>query len=529
MDYEHVSFHPSVVEDPSKGGFRVYYSLAGDRPRPRHVARHTADRAAKLAQRAFDACRRTKQALEYAKLLVKLAASAVTDEEVLKVTNDIAAIEGGKAIIDLDVATFGEVARAWFDGSLAKTHPSAMAEFMAPVVDDYAGIFEKWFVAARVEDNGRMRSVADVPLNRFSARCLMAVLNAMVKAGRSPSTRRKAITLANQVLAVARAADLFRAPKTIFDDIDWPQDTAKKDRKEFQWMSGSDLERVAATTSIPLVDRLFWNVAAREGGRMTMLMLIQWEDCRFEEGELVIPGSKTKQGNLLNFPMQPGTLAALLEFKARFRPDAGPKDYVFTSDDGVPLATGLRTESQRFRGGAGEKNESRVRELRRHLKLALDPERSKTLIEGGDRTRPIRCHDIRAMFVTTAGAIGHSEAYIAARTDHQSHDMIELYKRSAKNYAEKQAQGRRYVYLNFAIPELRPETEEEARLLIEEMDARRASSIEEAPREILLLGSTAVAVPIGVSDEGGAKGLGSTLRRIQALRLQKSVGNQAAE
>jgi hypothetical protein len=46
----------------------------------------------------------------------------------------------------------------------------------------------------------------------------------------------------------------------------------------------------------------------------------------------------------------------------------------------------------------------------------------------------IRAHDLRATFVTIGLATGRTETWISDRTGHQSHKMIDAYRRKARTW-----------------------------------------------------------------------------------------------
>jgi integrase len=56
------------------------------------------------------------------------------------------------------------------------------------------------------------------------------------------------------------------------------------------------------------------------------------------------------------------------------------------------------------------------------------------LFERSKTRQPVRAHDLRATFVTIGLATGKTETWISDRTGHQSHEMINAYRRKARTW-----------------------------------------------------------------------------------------------
>jgi hypothetical protein len=91
------------------------------------------------------------------------------------------------------------------------------------------------------------------------------------------------------------------------------------------------------------------------------------------------------------------------------------------------------------------------------------------------------------------------------RTGHKSRAMIQHYTKEAEGL-ESSLEQRRFVFLNFAIPELRPAADKAESTLawMEEISER----IEDRPTKLLLLGSTEPAFAV---DHGSTIGQGGSL------------------
>jgi integrase len=182
---------------------------------------------------------------------------------------------------------------------------------------------------------------------------------------------------------------------------------------------------------VPLVERLFFGLLAREGARVGEVRGVQLYELDLEHGWGHL--DETKNGRPKDWPLQPGTLEALKRYRDRFMPSRGPRAFVFAQADGTlldpfTLAENLRDRIRR----AGIARPQLY--LRNENRLAL------------------RVHDLRASFVTVALANGKTESWVADRTGHLSSQMINRYKRWARGHQEQSLGD--WVPLHVAIPEL---------------------------------------------------------------------------
>jgi len=102
------------------------------------------------------------------------------------------------------------------------------------------------------------------------------------------------------------------------------------------------------------------------------------------------------------------------------------------------------------KSGSCMSGDKAAKHLRRYARLAgLD---RKQLFERSDVPSPLRIHDLRATFVTTALAQGKSEVWVADRTGHRLSAIIFTYKRATRSF-QKLGLGP-LAPLHEAIPEL---------------------------------------------------------------------------
>jgi len=179
----------------------------------------------------------------------------------------------------------------------------------------------------------------------------------------------------------------------------------KADRKALAYVYPSEDAALLACAAIPMTRRLLWGFLTREGCRVSEALALRWSDLDLERGAVRLDENKTDDPRA--WALSPGVAAALAEFKGEpgalvFEPPAEPER----------LAT----------------------RLRRDLKQAgvARPE----LFERTTARLALRAHDLRASFVTIALAAGKSEAWVTDRTGHRSHEMVQRYRRAARQAAE---------------------------------------------------------------------------------------------
>jgi integrase len=160
-----------------------------------------------------------------------------------------------------------------------------------------------------------------------------------------------------------------------------------------------------ASGAVPLARRLLWGFLIREGCRVSEALALRWSDLDLERGAVRLDENKTDDPRA--WALSPGVAATLARFEGEpgalvFEPPAEPER----------LATRLRAD----------------------LKLAgvNRPE----LFERTTARLAMRAHDLRASFVTIALAAGKSEAWVTDRTGHRSHEMVQRYRRAARQAAE---------------------------------------------------------------------------------------------
>lgn len=174
-----------------------------------------------------------------------------------------------------------------------------------------------------------------------------------------------------------------------------------------QFLYPDEDRSLMACTTVPLADRLFYGMLAREGMRFSEGRDLEWSDVDLERGMVRLDENKTEDPR--GWALSPGVLDCLQRWRAQHPASKGPFDDVVRHHP-----------AQRFR--------------EEHLRLAGVTR--PALFESTAVRRPIVVHDLRATFVTVALANGKTETWVQDRTGHKSTLMIARYRRDARALAE---------------------------------------------------------------------------------------------
>ena len=175
--------------------------------------------------------------------------------------------------------------------------------------------------------------------------------------------------------------------------------------------------------AVPLGHRMLYGFLAREGMRAGEALALEWDDLDLVRGVVRLDENKTDDAR--NWMLDAGTLRAL-QVWAKLR---GTHGCVFDVSDAGHLADDFRTH------------------------LAVAGVTRTELFESSEARRPIRCHDLRATFVTVSLACGKPESFVTAKTGHKSSTEVNNYRRLAQTFADVGA----LAFANMAdtIPEIR--------------------------------------------------------------------------
>jgi integrase len=285
--------------------------------------------------------------------------------------------------------TWGELADAWTSGELARLYPRAgygkeTHEFDVPKVELFRPV------------------IGDVALCAFNDTHYWAAMR-LVSEDLSDASFRHHAQVLRRVLKLAVELGLIEkwplGPNCKLPKID------KKKTPIYTFVYPAEDALLLACEDVAFEYRVLWGFIVREGLRISEAHRIRWEhiDRSFPRGILRVP--ETKTGRALEFVFEPGTLAALDELRRRMPNEPGPFTWL----------TASALDRVAFR-------------VRAHLvKAGCD---RTTLLYSSGRQRRLREHDLRATFVTLAKLAGRDDAYISAKTGHESSTMIQRYNHS---------------------------------------------------------------------------------------------------
>jgi hypothetical protein len=176
--------------------------------------------------------------------------------------------------------------------------------------------------------------------------------------------------------------------------------------------------------------RLLWGFLALEGMREGEAMSLSWSALDLERGVVTLDENKTDDPRA--WALGTAVVRALQAWKKQHL-KALPEAKVFVDDTGEGLEERPAAEL-----------------LRAHLRAA-GVLRAELYVRSANRL-PVRVHDLRATFVTSALVNGKTETWVMDRTGHRSSEMVNRYRRSARR-AEELGLGE-LAPLDTAIPEL---------------------------------------------------------------------------
>ncbi len=384
----------------SRGKWYARVSLGGGK-RPAYCLpwcsseRDATARLAILAKMARD-LRSAPDAAGIAERVLTDAASATTKPELAKVVELVARVVGGRlaaASVAAPGSTFGEVAKAWTSGELAKRFPDHVK-------------------AKRTasDDEQRLRChvlpmLRDVPMAKLTLERLDAVMAALPE-GLASATRRQVAQSISSVIKFSvyplRLITVNPIPRG------WLPRVGNCKKQEILLTSEHDAFLGSAVA--PIVVRLFAGFLAREGMRHGEAEGLTWADLDLDHGMVRLDANKTDDPR--SWALRPGTTRALKHWRKMLGGD--PKGSLFV-DGKAPLR--LRAD-----------------DYRDHLRAAGIARGA--LHKGTAATKPTGLHALRALFVTEALARGESESWVCDRTGHKSSQMIATYKRRARTFIE---------------------------------------------------------------------------------------------
>ncbi len=303
--------------------------------------------------------------------------------------------------------TFGDVAKQWTSGELARTYPDHVKAKRS--ADDDAQRLRRYAA-----------TVADVPIAAFTLDHAERVMRELPE-GLAPATRRQVAQAVTKVLHLAVYPLRLRAANPI--PRGWLPAVRRNLQHKQETPFPSEIDRFVACSSVPYVVRLFVGFIVREGMRHEEAAGLTWADVDLVNGLVHLEKNKTDDPR--SWELRADTRAALAAWHERHgKPTDGP---IFLTDDGAALE--LRADTYRA------------------LLLVAGVDRA-VLHQGGKASKPTGIHGLRALFVTESLAQGRSETWVTDRTGHKSRSMVDTYRRQGRAWARLPPHGDLAALLN---------------------------------------------------------------------------------
>lgn len=326
----------------------------------------------------------------------KILKRAAMGREMDAIERVVAALCRGELAPRLALAgsTYGDVARQWISGEIARQFPDRVPTKVSTRHDKSC------------LEHHILPFLEDVPIGDVTLDRCEEVLTAL-PGHLSQATRRNIAQVMRRVLMLA-AFPLRLIPACPLPR-GWLPDKGISKAKGY--LFPDEDAQLMACTDVPLAWRLFFGFLNREGMRRGEAVRADRCDFDLERGAVTLDKNKTNDPRAWALST---TIA--LRVWMQIRTDDCPK--AFVDEYGMPLPVEGQY-SRRFR----------------NLLRGANIERS-ALFESTSERRAVRCHDTRATFITLSLASGRSETWVADRTGHRSSAMINAYRRAARTVAE---------------------------------------------------------------------------------------------
>jgi integrase len=343
--------------------------------------------------------RRASTDVELVRRIVDKAAAAPTPAELDHVRTLVGRIASGQSkplARPVAGSTFGDVAKAWTSGDLAKRHPDHVRAKRSARDD-----------AQRLRDHV-LPLVAGVAMSAFTLDHAEQVMQSL-DPSLAPATRRAVAQVMNRVVNLAIYPLKLVAANPL--PRGWMPRIPKGAQRKQEVPHPDELDRFVGSEAAPLLVRLFVGFVAREGMRHEEAEGLTWADVDLDRKIVRLDENKTDEAR--SWALRPDTARALAHwFELSGKP--ARTSPIFTAN--------------------GRTLSIRADVYREHL-AAAGVTRTE-LHEGSTVTKPTGLHALRALFVTESLARGVSESWVTDRTGHRSSQMVAVYKRRARSWGE---------------------------------------------------------------------------------------------
>lgn len=320
---------------------------------------------------------------------------------VLQVAGELA---GGK-LVDAGkpaVPTFAQLSREWTTGKLHE-------RFADHVAAKDSVIDRRRLNHLEAIDVGGV-ALGDVPLGSFTIQHAETAMQRLPESAKRPATRRQYAQLLHRVLALAvypcRHIAANPLPKGFMPKVGKPPG--------FTYLRPSEDAALMRCKAVPLCWRVLFGFLSREGCRKGEAIGFQVRDFDLKAGTVRLDENKTDSPR--SWALDRGVVRALKAW-VELR-DAKPSDHMFVDEGGNVLT-----------------DEHRMSDVLRAALLTAGVDRHEIHHDSPNRLK-LRVHDLRGSFVTIKLANGKTETWIADRTGHESSQMINRYRRKAREATE---------------------------------------------------------------------------------------------
>ncbi len=377
------------------------------RPRFRLAMRDedAASERAKLLVRLASSLRKAAGPAE-TEMLLEYVAAATTENGLAEAVGACEDVASGlvKSSASAISPTFAKFAEEWTSGDLRRDHRDHVRE------KDHAR--DEELLRLHINPHIGHDRIADVTLAHCE-RVMRALPGEL-----APATRRHVAQCMRKVLSLAVYPGKHRTSNPI--PREWMPKVPKSESKAKACLWPAEDAQLMRCKAVSLDRRIAYGILVREGMRASELERLKWRDID-EHGRVRLDVNKTSDPRA--WALSPDVARTLAWWKKRTK--GGDGDLVL----GLDLGDGAWW----LRGDAGW-TEGDATKKRGDLRTA-GVARAE-LFERSKSRQPLRLHDLRATFVTVSLANGKTEQWVTDRTGHRSSQMLALYTRQARTWAE---------------------------------------------------------------------------------------------
>jgi integrase len=337
-------------------------------------------------------------------------------------------LEGGKARTERGLAVVIEAADAIASGTTTRAKSA-----IAPTFADFAAEWTSKDLHRRYPDHVRDKDetedvqqlrdyinpqIGSTRLPDVALEHAEKVMQAL-PAALGPRTRRHVAQCMRKVLSLAVYPGRHIAANPI--PREWMPTIPKSANKAKSTLFPDEDAKLCSCPAVALERRIAYGILAREGMRASELGELRFSDVDLVRGRVRLDENKTDDPRA--WALSPDVVRVLAWWKKRRKAEEG--DRVLDLD---------LSQGPRWLRGKTWKKKSRHKDEVGDLRTA-GITRAELFERTGSRM-PVRLHDLRACFVTVSLANGKTEQWVTDRTGHKSSQMLSLYTRQARTWAE---------------------------------------------------------------------------------------------